>query len=221
MCGRFTLYADPEFIQDELDIENEDWKSNLSPSYNVAPTQQVLTIVKGKKKSRAGLMKWGLIPFWAKDASVGYKMINARCETIFEKPSYKHLVNKRHCIIVANGFYEWKKENNKKQPYYIQSDLERPLLFAGLWDRYVKGEQTFITCTIITRQANEKMEKLHHRMPVILHEGNWKNWLHPSDHSFEQLNQAFFNEDVSLHYFPVSTKVNKPINNSVDCLNPL
>ncbi|UCZ54908.1 SOS response-associated peptidase [Bacillus shivajii] len=217
MCGRFTLYAQPDFIQDEFQIENDEWISEYESSYNVAPTQKVLTVVQGKQKYRAGFMKWGLVPFWAKEASIGYKMINARSETIEEKPSYKHLVNKRHCIVLASGFYEWKKENGTKQPYYIQTNNNKLLKFAGLWDRYEKDGNSIVTCTILTKGANETMEPLHHRMPVMLNDDNWKTWLTPSEYSFDEFMKKFYKDDISLSYFPVSTKVNKPSHNEKEC----
>lgn len=145
MCGRFTLTMNSEEIMKAFDLEAP---INWNPSFNIAPTQDVLAVVHDGEKNRAGKMRWGLVPSWAKDLSIGNKMINARLETANEKPSFKRLMAKRRCLIVADSFYEWKEEDGEKRPYRILTKDKRPFAFAGLWDRYREGDQTYITCTI-------------------------------------------------------------------------
>ncbi|ADU30219.1 SOS response-associated peptidase [Evansella cellulosilytica] len=220
MCGRFTLYADPDFLFDYFQIENSESLS-INPRYNIAPSQPVFSLVKGQSGVRGGYMKWGLIPSWSKDIRIGNKMINARAETLFKKPSFKHLVGRRHCVIIASSFYEWKLQNGIKQPYLIKYNDDRPIIFAGLWDRWKDNQnEEVISCTIITTEANESMQSIHHRMPVILNKDNYQHWLqacHSSDKVVEFLKPM--KEDLVLT--SVSTLVNNPKNDFKDCINSL
>ncbi len=152
----------------------------IEPRYNIAPTQFIAAIRNGESDSRELVMlRWGLVPFWAKNPAIGNRMINARAETVAEKPSYRNAYRKRRCLILANGFYEWRKEANGKVPYYITTADETPFVFAGLWERWdsKESDETLQTTTIITADANEFMESLHHRMPIILHAGAADRWL--------------------------------------------
>ncbi|MBM7094535.1 SOS response-associated peptidase [Bacillus sp. H-16] len=216
MCGRYTLYSDPDFLNNHFDLENPEEAITYKPRYNIAPSQDILAVVQGKKGQRAGFMKWGLVPSWADEPSIGYKMINARSETIHEKPSFKHLINRRRCIVCASGFYEWKKEGGRKQPYYIQLPSEQPMMFAGLWDRWEKEGQTLITTTILTTEANSTMKELHHRMPVILNDGRQKHWLDVN--SKDTLHKIYKERPSSLHIHPVSMFVNSPQNEGPECI---
>lgn len=133
-------------------------------------------------------MKWGLVPFWAKDDKIGYKMINARAEGIDEKPSFKYAFKRRRCLILTNGFYEWKKqEDGNKQPYRFVIKDNKPFAFAGLWETWKKGEQPLHSCTIITTTPNEITEDVHDRMPVILHQDSYDLWLNPKNNDTEHL----------------------------------
>ncbi|SDY90463.1 Putative SOS response-associated peptidase YedK [Evansella caseinilytica] len=222
MCGRFTLYADPEFLSEYVELENIA-EIDLQPRFNIAPSQPVLTMVQGVNGFRGGYMRWGLIPFWAKDPSAGYKMINARLETVQEKRSFRPLVGKRHCLIIADGFYEWKKEKTGKQPFYIRLATGEPLLFAGLWDRWKDGDgKETISCTILTTAANDLMKELHDRMPVIVPKEKWGEWLQLKAVD-EQRAEPFFRPFPSklMHAYPVSTMVNHPKNNSADCIREI
>ncbi|WP_026689594.1 SOS response-associated peptidase [Alteribacter aurantiacus] len=216
MCGRFTLYADPDFLKEQFDLENEEVLKEIEPRYNIAPSQDILTIVRGKKQNRAGYMKWGLVPSWAKDPSIGYKMINARSETAHEKPSFKHLLKKRRCLICASGFYEWKKIDGEKHPYYIQLPSQQLMVFAGLWDRYVTSDQTLITCTILTTKSNAVMNPIHHRMPVMLSGSEQEDWL-----LGKKPVELFETKPESLAISPVSQYVNSPKHEGERCVESI
>ena len=165
MCGRFSI-AGFEGIEERFQLEIE--FPDLKPNYNVAPSQNVPVILKHCSNQLA-LFKWGLIPFWAKDPSIGHKMINARAETVDEKPSFKTCLQRKRCLIVADGFYEWKKEGSTKRPHRITLKNKELFGFAGLWDAWKSPTGEIVnSCTIITTTPNELMEPLHNRMPVIL-----------------------------------------------------
>ncbi|MHC1784655.1 MAG: SOS response-associated peptidase [Anaerolineaceae bacterium] len=182
MCGRFTITLDGSDLQDELAIAEvpPDWR----PRYNAAPTQPI-GVVADLTTRKMEWMRWGLIPFWAKDMSIGVMMINARAETILEKPSFRQAFHKRRCIIPADGFFEWQKNANKKipsVPHYFTMKDHKPFAFAGLWEIWCSpvGEE-IRSCTIITTSANELLRPIHDRMPVILaREECWK-WLEPAE----------------------------------------
>jgi putative SOS response-associated peptidase YedK len=180
MCGRFTITLEAADLQQDLGVAEMpgDWQ----PRYNVAPTQPVAAVVDAATR-RAEWLKWGLIPSWAKDPSIGSRLINARSETIAEKPSFRSAFSKRRCLILADGFYEWKRQPDQKglsQPYYFHRTDRKPFAFAGLWEIWKPAEGDFIrSCTIITCAANEVVSSVHERMPVILSgEQMWK-WLEP------------------------------------------
>jgi putative SOS response-associated peptidase YedK len=165
MCGRYTLTVNIKTVAETFGVPAT---LETEPRYNVAPTQQVVSILRNGS-SHLALLQWGLIPSWAKDASIGSKMINARAETLAEKPSFKRLLRSKRCLIVADGFYEWKKEQGGKTPMYITLKDKEPFAFAGLWDVWhsPEGEQ-LRTCTIITTQPNAVVAPIHDRMPAML-----------------------------------------------------
>ncbi|TMW73492.1 SOS response-associated peptidase [Alteribacter natronophilus] len=219
MCGRFAMIAEPSFIEEALDPENPEVLKDVDLRYNVAPGSSILTAVQGHSKIRAGFMKWGLVPFWAKDTSIGYKMINARSETADEKPSFRNLMRKRRCLIPVSGFYEWKKENGRKQPYYIHPSSEDLFVFAGLWDRWEKNGQTLHTCTILTTGANSLMEAVHHRMPVILGREGRERWINPSVTEPDDLKDLLIPcTSNQMHMHRVSTVVNNAANEGPECI---
>ncbi|PYZ98322.1 hypothetical protein CR205_06910 [Alteribacter lacisalsi] len=219
MCGRFAMYSNAYFLENLPDLENPEITEQAASRYNAAPGQEILTAVSGKKGIRAGFMKWGLVPFWAKEPSIGYKMINARAETADEKPSFKNLLGKRRCLIPVNGFYEWKKENSCKQPYYIFPKKGGLFFFAGLWDRWEQDGTTLHTCTILTTEANQVMSPVHHRMPVILNQEGQDIWLdrdQTDKSSFKKLLVPSPSESMDL--YPVSQYVNKAGNEGPECI---
>ena len=218
MCGRFTLTLSKEVIESALDVVLDE----LEPNYNIAPTQNVLSVVAGKDERRAGFMRWGLIPSWAKDKKIGSKMINARSETADQKPSFKPLLSRRRCLIIADSFYEWDQNGGNKQPYRFQLKDEPIITFAGLWDRWQDKENELISCTILTTDANKDMERFHHRMPVILDEDKREQWLSRelTDHaSLKSLLTPL--PDGSITYYPISKEVNSPKNNYPELLNSI
>ncbi|MBR7554427.1 SOS response-associated peptidase [Allobacillus sp. GCM10007491] len=219
MCGRFTLTASPEQIMEAFDLDELlDW----NPSYNIAPTQDVLTIVNDGQKNRGGMMRWGLVPLWAKDLSIGNKMINARLETADEKPSFKRLMERRRCLIVADSFYEWMKEDGKKKPQRIFRDDQQLFTFAGLWDRYREEEDEYITCTILTKESNAFMQPIHHRMPVILPKSHEQEWItYEQKDATEMRDWLMSLDDVAFDRYEVDSYVNSPKNNDESCIAPL
>jgi putative SOS response-associated peptidase YedK len=180
MCGRFTLAVEPEELQEEFQIPEipAEWQ----PRYNIAPTQPVAAILNSKKRN-IEFLRWGLIPGWAKDISIGVRMINARAETITEKPSFRSAFARRRCLILANGYFEWKKNSkNRSTPYWFSLKNKKPFAFAGLWERYQNslGDEVK-SCTIITCEANEISIPIHDRMPVILPTEKYWAWLNEED----------------------------------------
>lgn len=221
MCGRFTLVSDMDLILHRFKLAYTDVEH--APRYNIAPSQQVLAIISDGKERRIGHLKWGLIPHWAKDERIGYKMINARAETLAEKPSFKHLFKRRRCLIPADGFYEWKKENGKKTPMRIRLKSGEPFAFAGLWSRWVSPDgRDVYSCTIVTTRPNRLMETIHDRMPVILRPEGEEVWLDKSIEEPELLHNFLEPYDADeMEAYEVSTIVNSPKHNDPQCIEPV
>ena len=182
MCGRFTLTYDINTIANTFHAQNTlSTQAESSPRYNIAPTQGIVAVMQNDTR-HLDLLRWGLIPSWAKEESIGSKMINARAETLAEKPSFKRLLHTRRCLIVADGFYEWKAETKgPKQPMYFSLQQHEPFAFAGLWDSWKSPDGALLrTCTIITTNANELVAPVHNRMPVILPSTAYDAWLDPT-----------------------------------------
>ena len=175
MCGRFTLRTPNQIIAEEFMLIAA---PQLEFRFNIAPTTDV-AVVRGDEDGRVlSAMRWGLVPFWADDPSIGAKMINARGETAAEKPSFREAYKKRRCLVIADGYYEWTKVDGGKQPYYFHMPEGRPFAFAGLWESWDKGRLGPLeTCTIITTHASEQTRPFHHRMPVILDSQDYDRWL--------------------------------------------
>jgi putative SOS response-associated peptidase YedK len=217
MCGRYTLSTPAGRLAEEFQLDST---AEISPSYNVAPTQQVAAVVEDEGGRRLEMFRWGLVPFWAEDPEIGSRMINARSETAPEKPSFRRAFRGRRCLIAADGFYEWKRENGGKQPYYFRMQDGRPFAFAGLWESWEKGDGTLRTCAILTTRANSVLEGIHDRMPVILPHDAYNAWLDP-DADREELGELMIpypNDD--LETYPVSRFVNSPRNNDERCIEP-
>ena len=218
MCGRYTLRTPVDSLVEAFDVV--DYPSSLSPNYNVAPTQEVAAVVEEDEKRKLELFQWGLIPSWAKDPGIGNKMINARAETVSEKPSFRIAFKRRRCLILADGFYEWQKTDDGKQPYHIKMQDGSPFAFAGLWETW-RDEEEIRSCTIITTNANDLMSEIHHRMPVILHPEDYGLWLDPDFDEKEPLTTLLKPYPAgAMEAYTVSRRVNKPSNNEPSVLEP-
>lgn len=227
MCGRFALYVTLEELADLFDLPA--LPEQFASRYNIAPTQPVgiVRISPQTKQREWGLTLWGLIPSWSKDPSMGARMINARAETVDEKPSFRAAFKRRRCIVPASGFYEWMKKDGGKQPYYITSSSGDILGFAGLWESWSgpNGEE-LESCTILTTDANEEIAHLHNRMPVILAPEDFDEWLgsgaDATPAQTSQLKHLFrpFPAD-RLTLYPVSTYVNSPRNEGSACIEEI
>ncbi len=221
MCGRYTLKTTADELQREFELDQP--PEGLLARYNIAPTQE-LPIVVGSSMRKLGLARWGLVPSWAKDARIGNKMINARAETLEEKPSYRQALASRRCLVPADGFYEWRTgAEGKKEPIYIRRQSGGPLAFAGLWERWHprEGGAPLLTFTIVTTAANPLMEQFHQRMPVILPRREYGTWLAAGsldDAQLERLLVPYAADDFEA--FPVSSRVNSPKNDGPECLAP-
>ena len=193
----------------------------ITPRYNIAPTQPVVAVHASEGAGRnCEMMHWGLIPSWADDPAIGTRMINARAETVATKPSFRSAFRQRRCLVVADGFYEWQKLERRKQPHYIRLRDGKPFAFAGLWERWNKGEGGPLdTCTIITTSPNELIENLHDRMPVILPPNHFEDWLEPEPLALSRLQDLLVPYPAEgMEAYPVSTYVNKPANDGPECV---
>ena len=211
MCGRFTNKMTWEEIH-RLYRLTLDPPMNLRPRYNIAPTQDVLTIVAGDGGRRAAMMRWGLVPFWAKEMP-NASTINARAEGISEKPMWRDPFRQRRCVVVADGFYEWTGKPSDRQPNYFQRADGQPLSFAGLWDR--NGTFDMVSCAIVVTEANKQMRAWHHRMPVVLEETDIDRWLAEPDAGLLKPSKA------ELRVHPVSKAVNNVKNEGPDLAEPM
>lgn len=221
MCGRFTLFQPPEVLAEVFQLAKvPSWE----PQYNIAPSQSVLTVLTSARignQRRSQLLRWGLIPSWAKDPTIGARLINARAETVSEKPSFRSAFRQRRCLVIADGFYEWQRQEGKKQPFYFRLQNGEPFAFAGLWERWEAPEgETIESCTILTTTASQLLYPIHDRMPVILNPKDYDLWLDPVQKS-EPLQQLLRPYSEVITAYPVSTKVNKPTNNGSDCITKL
>lgn len=222
MCGRFTLTSDIDLLLYRFSaILMSDLK--YTPNYNIAPTQTILGVVKEAGNTVLKPFTWGLIPFWSKDSKIGVKMINARSETLTQKPSFRNLLPNRRCLIPANGFYEWMKIPRAKQPYYIKPKKDKLFSFAGLWDSWsAPSGETIHSCTIITTEANDLIKPIHKRMPVILSPEQEHIWLDQNitkNALLLPLLKPFPSKLLSM--YKVSPIVNSPSNNAPECIIPI
>ncbi|GAB6254939.1 SOS response-associated peptidase [Peribacillus sp. N1] len=222
MCGRFTLFTDIEEIKDRFDIQGS-FDGEYQFSYNIAPSQSVLSVINDGARNRLGYLRWGLIPFWAKDEKVGYKMINARAETITEKASFRNAYKKKRCLIIADSFYEWKKTPERKIPMRIKLKNHAPFGMAGIWESWKTPEGISVySCSVITTVPNELMTSIHDRMPVILKPEDEKEWLSPTNNDPAYLQQYLKSFDSEqMEAFEVSTDVNSTKNNSSNLIQQI
>jgi len=218
VCGRYTQ---KEKVDNLLKLLQVIRKPLLTPRYNITPNQMAACVRHAPENDHREcvMMKWGLIPAWAANPSIGNKLINARGETVAEKPSFRKSFKSQRCLILADGFYEWKQEGKVKQPYYIRFKDHRPFAFAGLWERWTKAGPTIQSCTVITTTPNALMKPVYHRMPVILSPQDYATWLDPSIHDHADL-LALLAPLASdeMEAFPVSTLVNNPQNDRPECI---
>lgn len=221
MCGRFTLTLSIAGLQRYF---NASAALALSPRYNIAPSQGVLVVRQQENKSReCVLLRWGLIPPWLKEENINAQWINARAETVDQKPLFRQAFQQRRCLIPASGFYEWKKTGKGKQPYYICKKDQSPLAFAGLWEHWENLQGKVIeSCTVLTTDANPLLQPIHNRMPVVLEPDAFENWLTP-DFQDTQALKALLHPDQAenLAVYPVSAKVNNPRHDDEECILPL
>ncbi len=223
MCGRYSLTSPTEAVRRMFDFPEQ---PNLAVRVNIAPSQDVAAVRLGADGASArhfAWLRWGLIPSWAKEPDIGNRMINARAETIAEKPAFRAAFRRRRCLIPADGFYEWKTERGRKQPYRIALEGGAPFAFAGLWERWEgAGEAGAVeSCTIVTTEANARLKAIHHRMPVILAPGAYEAWLDPATPGAEA--QALLRPAPSEWFtaYRVSPKINSPANDDPALIAPL
>lgn len=220
MCGRYTLRTKPEKVAQEFDLPEV---PVLHPRFNIAPTQPVAVVRFDPKEGlrRLDLLRWGLVPFWADDPAIGNKMINARSDTAAQKPAFRHALESKRCLVIADGFYEWQKREGGKQPFFIHRKDDGPFAFAGLWDIWNKGDEPITSCTILTTEANDLMVPIHDRMPVILPKSARTIWLDPfvDAKKLQPLLVPYAGDDLGA--CPVSRLVNVPTNDVPECVMPL
>jgi putative SOS response-associated peptidase YedK len=224
MCGRFTLFADFPSIMERFDIQAAIEEELYQPSYNVAPSHSVLSVINDGSKNRLGYLRWGFIPSWAKDMKIGYKMINARAETLTEKASFQNAYMKRRCLVIADSFYEWKRhKDSTKTPMRIKLKSDQLFAMAGLWEKWKAPDgNSIFSCTVITTSPNELVKEIHDRMPVILKPEDEKIWLDPTINSPKSLDYLLkpLPEDL-MEAYEVSSLVNSPKNNSPNLIQQI
>jgi len=225
MCGRFSLTATAEEIIEHFSgVTIPPGADTQAPRYNIAPSQPI-AVIPNTDQRRLDYFVWGLIPFWSKDPKIGNRMINARGETLSEKPSFKAPYKYRRCLVLSSGFYEWQKlpGNSTKVPHHIRLKSGKPFAFAGLWDRWNASDGSeILSATIITTQPNDFIKPIHNRMPVILPPSSFESWLNPNEiapGTLDDLLVPYPSEEMEA--FPVSTFVNSPRNDSPKCIQPL
>ena len=213
MCGRFAFYSPHEAVQDIFGVV---FTAPLEPRYNVAPSQFIVTLRNGGEALEPALLKWGLVPSWAKDPAIGHRMINARAETVAEKPAYRAAYRHRRCVVLADGFYEWSREGDTKTPFFISRASGGPFALAGLWENWDDKEsgESLQTTTLITTGANDFMTPLHHRMPVILESNTAGEWLAGSNDLLDDVATI----TPELQAWPVDRRVNNARNEGDDLI---
>jgi putative SOS response-associated peptidase YedK len=219
MCGRFALYTDPIALAKKFQTEN---LLDLLPSYNVAPSQTIPIIRNEEGRRLFAMARWGLIPSWAKDSKIGYNTINARADTVAEKPSFRSAFQHRRCLIPADGYFEWQEiaGNKTKQPWCISLKSQEPMALAGLWEHWQGSDGSEIeSCTIVVTAGNELMQPIHDRMPVIIPSENWDAWLDNANTNKQGLQTLLAQYPADeMRAWQVSTQVNSPRHNDKNCI---
>lgn len=225
MCGRFTLHTSANVLAQLFDLPEA---PVLVPRYNIAPTQPVAIVRAGRQPELRewALVRWGLVPSWAKDPGIGVRMINARAETVAEKPSFRAAFKRRRCLVPADGFYEWQKVGKRKQPHYIRMHDRAPFAIAGLWEHWHGPDGSELeTCTLLTTEPNELLAPLHNRMPVIIAPEDYEEWLDNSNEDryflsiLRHLLRAYPGEKMETH--PVSAYVSNARNEGEECIESI
>lgn len=222
MCGRFVRKATEEEVAEEFEVDTGDFQFKLEPRYNIAPGQQAAVVLFEGRRKVEGL-QWGLIPFWAKDPKIGYKLINARVETLASKPSFRNSLKKKRCLVVADGFYEWRKDGSKKTPMFVRLKDRKPFGFAGLYDDWRSPDgKDLRTFTIITTSPNKLLAPIHDRMPVILAREAYGDWLGTGIKDATQLlNLLKTYPESEMETWRVGPAVNSPKNDGPECIQPV
>lgn len=242
MCGRYTLTQSGEAIAQAFGLAEI---PDLAPRHNIAPSQNVAVVGRANAQCprQLKLFRWGLIPHWAKDQTIGSRLINARAETVADKPAFREAVRHRRCLVVADGFYEWQSPHRSeanasqshasttanacklpaKQPYYFRHITGQPMGFAGLWESWISPQGEKIrSCTILTTTANEVLQPIHQRMPVILQPKDYDRWLEPGSVFIQDLRSLLMPSDPKrMERYPVSPRVNRPSYDQQDCIRPM
>jgi putative SOS response-associated peptidase YedK len=217
MCGRFSLHAAGAALAEQFGLAEV---PELEPRYNIAPTQPVLVVRQEDDTRRLRAVQWGLVPNWADDPAIGARLINARGETVAEKPSFRTAFARRRCLVPADGFYEWQAsgKGRPRQPFYIRMQDTRPFAFAGLWEYWEGAEGALETCTIITTEPNDLLRPLHNRMPVILPAADYAQWLDPDTPRgpLGALLQPYPAEEMTA--YPVHRTVNNARHEGPECI---
>ncbi len=214
MCGRFYLDSPTEYLQEVFNVESS---LLITPRFNIAPTQKIIVVRHRDHVRELVQLRWGLIPSWSKEAKSNYSMINARAETVAEKPAYRAAFKKRRCLIPASGFYEWKPDKSGKQPYAICKSDGSLMAFAGLWEHWEGDSDVIESCSIIVTEANDQVRTVHDRMPVILQPDTFNQWL-DEEATADGLQDLLLPSSVKLDIYPVSKKVNSPSYDSAELL---
>ena len=222
MCGRFTLTLEPGELREAF--PGVEIPAEMKPRYNIAPSQPV-AVIPNDGKDKLDFFIWGLIPSWAKDPAIGNRMINARAETLAEKPSFRAAYRRRRCLVLADGFYEWRKEpgNKAKTPMYIQMESKEPFAFAGLWEIWHSADGSEVrSCNIITTEPNGLVKQIHNRMPVILPREAYELWLAPEEKDPSELDGLLVPFPApEMMAYPVSRTVNSPANEGPELIVPV
>ena len=223
MCGRITQDLTLTMLFDRYRLSRSGTSPalNVRPRYNGCPTQDFVAIRQGGEERTLAKLRWGLVPSWAKDLKLGAKMINARSETVHEKPAFRVVFCRRRCVVPVNGWFEWRRENGEKQPYWIRPAGAEALSLAGLWERWEKGDKPVETFTVLTTAASPALADLHHRQPVIVEDAVLDEWLDPGTPSERLLALAGAANDGPFDTRAVSTRVNSPRNDDAEVLAPL
>lgn len=220
MCGRFTLRSPPEEIAREFGLDRP--LPGYHPRYNVAPGQRVWALRRGGGEGlQPCLLRWGLVPFWARDPAIGSRMINARGETVARKPAYRNAFRNQRCLVLADGFYEWQRRDGRKHPVYVRRSDGRPFALAGLWERWGRNDTPLESCTVITTISNRVMAPIHDRMPVLLEGADRERWLEGEGGPDGLSSLLRPCADGLLEAYEVSTRVNSPAHDEPGCIEPL
>ncbi|MGC1718980.1 MAG: SOS response-associated peptidase [Isosphaeraceae bacterium] len=221
MCGRYTLRSKPMAIAEEFDLPEV---PPLHPRFNIAPNQPVAVVRfdPSEGSRRLDFLTWGLVPSWANDPSIGDHMINARSESVLEKPAFRYAFRSRRCFVVADGFYEWQRQDGWKRPFFVHRRDDIPFAFAGLWEHWEKGYQPIHSCTLLTTDANEVLAPIHDRMPVIVPRSAYDLWLDPAVKDPDRLQPLLVPFPIDeMEAYPVSRLVNDPGNDVPECIQSI